>query len=49
MDSDDDNNNEQNDERDILDSSAFGPNAKLFSCNLCEQKFTNKVSFMQIL
>jgi hypothetical protein len=32
-----------NDERDVLDSSIYGPNAKLFSCNLCEQKFTNKV------
>jgi len=33
----------QNDETDILDSSVFGPNAKLFSCQLCDQKFTNKV------
>lgn len=34
----------QTDEKDILNSSAFGPNAKVFSCVLCEQKFTNKVS-----
>lgn len=37
-------NHEQVDEKDILDSSAFGPNTKLFSCNLCGQRFTNKVS-----
>lgn len=33
------------DETAVLDSSAFGPNAKLLSCKLCHQKFTNKVSF----
>lgn len=43
MELNDDDNLEQNDEKDILDSSVFGPNAKLFSCNLCDQKFTNKV------
>ncbi|CRK99638.1 CLUMA_CG012949, isoform A [Clunio marinus] len=42
MDSDGDNSS-QVDEKDILDSSVFGPNAKLFSCELCDQKFTNKL------
>lgn len=36
-----------NDEKDILDSSIYGPNAKLFSCILCDQKFTNKVNSWQ--
>lgn len=37
----------QNDENDIFDSSVFGPAAKLFSCSLCDQKFTNKVSLVK--
>lgn len=35
--------NLRNDEKDILDSSIFGVNAKLLECALCYQKFTNKV------
>lgn len=30
--------------QDILDSSEFGVNVKLFTCILCDQKFTNRVS-----
>lgn len=30
---------------DILDSSVFS-NAKMFSCTLCDQKFTNKVTLL---
>lgn len=33
---------EEND--DILDSTAFGIKAKLFDCQICQQKFTNKVN-----
>lgn len=33
----------RNDEKDILDSSVYGVNAKLLECSLCNQKFTNKV------
>lgn len=33
----------QNNNQDILDSTVIGHNAKLFTCKLCDQKFTNKV------
>lgn len=36
----------QSDEIDILDTSVFGVNAKMFSCVICGQKFTNKVNII---
>lgn len=32
-----------NDMMDILDTSRWTPNSKLLTCELCDQKFSNKV------